>query len=939
MPAKIYRLAFIRLYYVLILLCCALFCRAQQAVREQINQFIKTANKHTETIGLEKIYLQTDKPAYAIGDTLWFKAYLFDAAYFSASEKSNIIYVELANDSNRLVKRLMLPCYKGLTMGNLFLDSKDLTEGGYTLRAYTNWMRNFGEFCVFKKRFFISQTTLPDWLIRYQPQLTKQAGKTKAVFNINVSELDQTPVRVREMQLSLNEGRRTWFKNTLQTDLDGNLKIDFNIPEQSDSRNLMLVLKDMRKGQENRKWLVPVPINRPEALDLQFMPEGGYLVAGLPAHVAFKAIQEDGLPATVAATVYNSKQQAVASIQTVHDGMGAFSFTPQPGEVYEARIKLSDSTHKKFALPALSTTGTTLQVKNYYQTDSCEVTIDATADVKAGNTSYCLVGLSRGVIFYTAFFTLNNQVKHLKISKRTFPSGVVRFILTTANRTVLNERLAYFDHQDKLNIRLTSNKSWYKQRDSVSLALEVTDRNGAPVQGSFSLAVTDATQVKTDSLSNNSISTYLMLASNLKGHIHNPGYYENPALSLTRWQHTDNLLLCQGWTGYDWQNAFKPAQAFAYENELDYTVKGKVTNLLNKPVANSGITLMSKKPFMITDTITNQLGRFTFTNLLPSDTAVFFLQAKNKKGKSFNVGIEVDEFKPPVFTAPTDRLVPWYVNVDTAKLVTFKKQATLKNNQQLITQGNVLKTVVVEAKKIVKGSRNLNGPGEADVIIDEKELEKSGRTTLGQLLAKRVPGFRLHIDAKGPYVARQYVIYTTLVHLIIDGVELDFFHNPEGPVPRWEFYKEYLDYYDAEEIKGIEVMTSGKYQLKYTSRFLDAREVFFGHSFVEVTTRSGHGPFMKKAIGTYVYRPIPFALPAKFYTPRYTASSIPDMTDIRSTVHWEPNVITNREGKATITFYTADNPGTYTAIAEGTDMNGSVGIARSTLTVKKQVAN
>jgi hypothetical protein len=38
--------------------------------------------------------------------------------------------------------------------------------------------------------------------------------------------------------------------------------------------------------------------------------------------------------------------------------------------------------------------------------------------------------------------------------------------------------------------------------------------------------------------------------------------------------------------------------------------------------------------------------------LLPSDTAAYFIQARNKKGKSNNVGIEMDEFKPPGFYPP-----------------------------------------------------------------------------------------------------------------------------------------------------------------------------------------------------------------------------------------------------------------------------------------------
>jgi hypothetical protein len=49
------------------------------------------------------------------------------------------------------------------------------------------------------------------------------------------------------------------------------------------------------------------------------------------------------------------------------------------------------------------------------------------------------------------------------------------------------------------------------------------------------------------------------------------------------------------------------------------------------------------------------------------------------------------------------------------------------------------------------------------------------------------------------------------------------------------------------------------------------------------------------------------------------------LPDIRSTVHWEPNVITDAEGKATISFYSSDKPTTYSIVIEGSDMNGKAG--------------
>src|SRR5690606_12747478 len=134
--------------------------------------------------------------------------------------------------------------------------------------------------------------------------------------------------------------------------------------------------------------------------------------------------------------------------------------------------------------------------------------------------------------------------------------------------------------------------------------------------------------------------------------------------------------------------------------------------------------------------------------------------------------------------------------IDTNRLSLVRHQIQLRKEQIRITDGVLLKDVVVTAKRIVKDSKNLNAPGKADIIIGEDELGKKGRTTLGELLEENVKGFYVWSDKYGN---RYYRIYDRFVHLIIDGMDTEFF-RPES-TSLYEFFKEYFDYYDAEEIK------------------------------------------------------------------------------------------------------------------------------------------
>jgi hypothetical protein len=935
------RITFVRRVLIALLCNLTISASAQESPKAIISNIISTVNSRNTNQAIEKIYLQTDKSAYQAGDTLRFKAYLLESITLKASKKSGIMYVEIANDSSKLIKRIMAPI-DAITYGNIVLDEKDLPQGTYILRAYTSWMRNFDEAYIYSKPFYFSKVANNDWLISYNAHTEKNTDAYKVQLALKVNSLDTGPIGLHEMQLKLTDGKRTWLKSNVNTDMDGLVNVNFELPEKADYKNLSLTMRDLRKGEGNRSLVMPLAFNRPQNIDLQFMPEGGNLVAGLPAYVAFKAINEDGQGTDVSGSIYNNKQEEVATFNSAHKGIGAFHMLPQAGEVYSAKIKLPNGSYKSFPLPTVKPSGFVLKVTNSFKSDSIVVFIAATPDIATQANNYYLMAHTRGMVLYGALVKFNNGIAKLLINKKTLPGGILRLTLIGADKKTLNERMVFAGHNSKLNISISANKAVYRQRDSVALNMKVTDVYGEPVEGSFSLAVTDDGQVKPDSLTNSSIMSYMLLTSDLKGGVEDPGYYERSADDATKWQDLDRLLLAQGWVVYNWNDAFLPTKPMPYAAEPEFLITGRVTNVFNKPVPNSRITLLSKKPLMLTDTITNANGVFTFKDILPSDTAIYFIQARNKKGKSNNVGIEMDEFKPPIFTARAERLIPWYLNTDDNLLTIVKNQITLKQNFETITRGKVLKEVQIKSKRIIKDSKNLNGPGEADITIDDEQLQKAGRTTLRDLLYKNVKGFNysLYKSTKG-FTAKtyqpetlRYKINTKLVHIIIDGIDIDFF-KPEDTMPL-DYYNQYLDYYDAEEIKGIEVMTNMSHSSSYTVRYVDPMATPWEHSFIEVTTRGGRGPFIKKAVGTYVYRPMPINVPKQFYSPKYALDPTPNMTDIRSTIHWEPNIFTDKDGKATISFYTADAPGKYTIIAEGADLEGNVGVKRESISVEKR---
>ena len=119
-----------RLLYLIVFVLTLLPAGAQTIARDAVPQ--------------ERIYLQTDKPYYAAGDTVWLRAHLLDAATNEPVSRSRFVYVELHNqEADTLMQRMMIRSDEDGIFANALLLPKEIKGGVYTLVAYTQWMRNF----------------------------------------------------------------------------------------------------------------------------------------------------------------------------------------------------------------------------------------------------------------------------------------------------------------------------------------------------------------------------------------------------------------------------------------------------------------------------------------------------------------------------------------------------------------------------------------------------------------------------------------------------------------------------------------------------------------------------------------------------------------------------------------------------------------------------
>lgn len=99
----------------------------------------------------EKVYLHFDNTGYYLQETMWFKAYVLDESN-RPTDISGILYVELVSPEGGVVKSNKYKLQNGTCHGDIYLDSA-YQSGFFEVRAYTRYMRNFGEDNYFSRVF------------------------------------------------------------------------------------------------------------------------------------------------------------------------------------------------------------------------------------------------------------------------------------------------------------------------------------------------------------------------------------------------------------------------------------------------------------------------------------------------------------------------------------------------------------------------------------------------------------------------------------------------------------------------------------------------------------------------------------------------------------------------------------------------------------------
>ena len=158
--------------------CLFLFCLLSLSSFGQDRQdFLDVVSdkflKYCNSVPREEIYVHTDRQEYVAGEDVWFSIYLIDRQTSKPSGSGKIAYLEILNPENRPVVQKRISLENGFGPGQIIIPDT-ISSGIYTLRAYTNWMKNFlPENCFSKNLVIHNALSGKSFNIRTEPKANK----------------------------------------------------------------------------------------------------------------------------------------------------------------------------------------------------------------------------------------------------------------------------------------------------------------------------------------------------------------------------------------------------------------------------------------------------------------------------------------------------------------------------------------------------------------------------------------------------------------------------------------------------------------------------------------------------------------------------------------------------------------------------------------------
>ncbi|MGI8583702.1 MAG: hypothetical protein ACR2KX_16000 [Chitinophagaceae bacterium] len=637
--------------------------------------------------------------------------------------------------------------------------------------------------------------------------------------------------------------------------------------------------------------------------DIQFFPEGGYLVNDLQSKVAFRVTDASGKGIDFNGAVIDDKNDTVVQFHPLKFGIGSFNFTPKKSAHYRAVIKPLNNDFITQTLPHVLDNGFVMNVTDA-EKESLKINVSTTT---TDQSIYLIIHAERQIKVAEAGVFKNGSAE-FKIDKNKLADGISYITFIKNKDQPVCERL-YFKHpHQQLIINTNADEDKYFTRKKVTINVLAKDETNKPQVADMSVSVflLDSLQSADDA----DIYNYLWLSAELKGRIESPGYYFKTNNKETN-EALDNLMLTHGWRRFKWEDVLenkKPVLQFLPEYE-GHIITGKIVSGLPKNSVENiqGFLSVPGTRFQLYTSKSNADGLMNFYTNNLFGSKILVAQTNTEENSTHHLDI----------------LSPFSQTLSSNKIPVFSSSKTLPP--------------VLLQRSINMQVENIYAAGKLNHF-------QSVKTDTGVFYGKADVKYNLEDYTRFPTmeeVLREYVrevnvrekrneFFLTIVYK--DENQQAVIKNPvvllDG-VPMFDKGNK-ITHYNALKVKTLEVVKS-KYFLGPAT--FDGIISFFTYN----GDLSGFEPDTTATIIDYDA----LQFKREFYSPVYT---IPEqvtsrLPDFRNLLFWSADMLTDAKEKNQVSFFTSDQTGKYAVVLQGISGNGNAGSKVFTIEVKLQQQN
>jgi hypothetical protein len=632
--------------------------------------------------------------------------------------------------------------------------------------------------------------------------------------------------------------------------------------------------------------------------DVQFFPEGGNLVEGLPSKVAFRAIDNNGKGVDFNGTIVDENNETIARIRPLKFGIGSFNLTPGKDKRYKALIEFPDKQSSEIQLPQVNKAGLVMSLKEI--SDKIDLSVES---ISNPSQDIFLLIHTRQEIKVAEKLRLSGGKAAFQINKSNLGDGISHLTVFNSTGQPLAERLYFKRPASKLSFTVKPDQQLYGKRKKVTLELEAKTEAGTASDADASVSIYASTDFESNGTD---IVNYLWLKSDLKGNVEDPAYYFRNTDTQAS-EALDNLMLTHGWRRFVWEDVVNnKANTLEYLPEID----GHIINA------------------KLTDTRTNS----------PATGIVGYLSVPGKNvrlytGRSTSSGDIMfhtrDIFGPSELVAQTNYMQDstYHIELSSPFSTKFSMHSLSTNTLTDNLRDQLLNQSVASQVQ--------------NVYLNEK---------LRTFYAKAQDSVSFYLKPDKSYLLDNFVRFNTMEEVLREYVSEVSVARQKDDFYLWVPFKRHSveSYKNVEPLllyDGVPIFDRGNKIVKYDPKKVKSIEV--------LTKKYYHGPVAFNSIinfKSYKNNLPDFQLDSRatvvdyegaqlrreFYAPVYeTQTQIADrMPDFRNLLYWSPDVNINASGKKTLSFYTSDQKGKYTVVVQGITSSGKPGSNTLTIEVK-----